>query len=408
MSKTQEKPEPPSSPAHPARSKERSAQLGRSAGTWLFRLLIVAPVIIGAIVIARFFEFKHLVADTNKMIVPTVEVVHPQAGPATKEIILPGDLTPFSEAWLYARTNGYLKTWYTDLGAKVKEGQVLAEIAAPDVDAQLNQATASLAQAQANQEIAHLNFQRQQDLLAKAVSSRQEFDQNRVNYEAASAAVKASQANVDNLAVQQNFQKIVAPFPGIVTERTVDVGDLVTAGASSGTSNSKALFHLARTDILRVFIEVPQVYSPFVSLGTPAYVQLAEYPGQKFEGHVTNIAGALDPTTRTMQTEVQVPNTDGKLFPGAYAQVHLVLPVAPAIIVPSNVLLFRGDGTEVGVVDDQGIVHLRKVTIGHDYGRTLEITEGLSATDNVIVNPSDSLSDGAHVQIAQSKNAEKN
>jgi RND family efflux transporter MFP subunit len=378
--------------------KENARRLGRRARALLFGSLIVAPVVIGSLIAARYLQFQNLASETERMTVPTVQVVRPTPGPSETEITLPGNLAPYNESSIYARTNGYLKDWKTDLGAKVAAGQLMAEISAPDVDAQLNQARANLAQAQANQTIAQLNFSRQQDLLAKAVSSQQEFDQSHANFDSTSAAVKAAQANVQNLTVQQDFQKIVAPFPGVVTLRTVDVGDLVTTGTDSTANNAKALFRLARTDILRVFIDVPQVYSPAVSSGTRAYLQLQEFPGEKFEGRIMNISGAIDPATRTLLTEVQVPNADGRLFPGAYAQVHLVLPVNPVMVIPSNTLLFRGDGLQVGIVDANDIVHLRSVKIGRDFGTTVEVLTGLEPADRLIVNPSDSLNEGTRVQ----------
>jgi membrane fusion protein (multidrug efflux system) len=384
------------------RPKEASRRLRRTGGAWLFGFLIIAPAIVGILIATRLLQFRRLASDTEKITVPTVQVAQPESGPSQVEITLPGDLTPYSEASLYARTNGYLKVWYTDLGAKVSAGQLMAELFAPDVDAQLNQARATLAQAQANLEIARLTFRRQQDLLAKAVSSQQEFDQSHANFDSASAAVSAAQA-AQNLSVQQSFQKIIAPFPGVVTQRSVDVGDLISATADSSTNQVKALFRLARTDILRVFIDVPQIYSPTVGIGTKAYLQVAEFPGEKFEGNVTNISGALDPSTRTLRTEVQVPNADGRLFPGAYAQVHLVLPVKPALVIPSNTLLFRGDGLQVGIVDANDIVHLRTVKIGRDFGTTVEVLTGLKTADRVIVNPSDSLDEGTRVHVDSGK-----
>lgn len=382
-----------------ARPRETSRQVGRRAGKWLFLLLIIAPVVIGAFLAMRYGQFKKLTTETDAMVVPVVQVVRPQAGPAETEVSLPGDLTAYSEASIYARTNGYLKAWYTDLGAKVQAGQLLAEISAPDVDAQLNQSSANLSQAQANQSIAQINYNRQKDLLAKAVSSQQEFDQNKANFDSAAAAVKAAQANVQNLTVQQNFQKIVAPFAGTVTMRSVDIGDLVQSAADTSSNEAKALFRVARTDILRVFVNVPQAYSPYVTTGTKAYLTLVEYPGEKFEGHVTNISGALDPTTRTLLTEVQVSNENGRLFPGAYAQVHLVLPVKKALVVPSNTLIFRGNGVQLGVVGADGIVNLKSVKLGQDFGTTIEVVEGITPDDQIITNPSDSLADGAKVEI---------
>ncbi len=385
------------------RPKETSRRVGRGAGKWLFYLLIIAPIVIGAFLALRYGEFKKLTIKTETMVIPVVQVVRPQAGPAQTEVSLPGNLTAYSEASIYARTNGYLKAWYTDLGAKVQAGQLLAEISAPDVDAQLNQSTANLSQMVANQDIAKLNYDRQKDLLAKAVSSQQEFDQNRASFESAAAGVKAAQANVQNLTVQQNFQKIIAPFAGTVTMRSVDIGDLVQSAADTSANEAKALFRVARTDILRVFVSVPQAYSPYVTTGTQAYLTLVEYPGEKFEGHVTNISGALDPTTRTLLTEVQVSNENGRLFPGAYAQVHLILPVKKSLVVPSNTLIFRGNGVQLGVVGEDGIVHLKNVKLGQDFGTTIEVVEGITADDQIITNPSDSLADGAKVEIKKAK-----
>lgn len=385
-----------------SRPKETSQRVGRRAGKWLLYGLIIVPIIIGFFLILRHAQFQELTKETNELAVPVVQVVRPQVGPTETEVSLPGNLTAYSEASIYARTNGYLKAWYTDLGAKVTAGQLLAEISAPDVDAQLNQASANLSQAQANQGIAQLNFNRQKELLSKAVSSQQEFDQNRANFEAATAAVKAAQANVQNLTVQQSFQKITAPFAGTITMRSVDIGDLVMAAVDTSSNDAKALFRIARTDILRVFVNVPQAYSPYVTTGTKAYLTLVEYPDEKFEGRITNTAGALDPMTRTLLTEVQVPNTEGRLFPGAYAQVHLILPVKKSMVIPSNTLIFRGDGTQVGTVDEDGIVHLRAVKLGQDFGTTIEVVEGITANDEIITNPSDSLADGVRVEIKKS------
>ncbi|MGH8048352.1 MAG: efflux RND transporter periplasmic adaptor subunit [Chthoniobacterales bacterium] len=383
-------PPPADADGKPPRSK---------AGEWLIGLLIVAALVVTGLLVSRLSQFHKLAAQTDRMLTPVYQVAHPQAGPKQTEITLPGDLAAYNDASLFSRTNGYLKEWFTDLGAKVTAGQLMAQISAPDVDAQLNQAQASLAQTQAALEIARLNFQRQQSLLEKHVASEQDYEEDRATFQSAGANVKAAQAAVDNLTVQQDFQKIIAPFPGVVTQRLVDIGDLVMAGTSSSDgSNGKPLFTLARTDILRVFINIPQAYSPSISQGMTAYLSLAEFPGRKFEGRVTNIAGALDSTTRTLLTEVQVPNADGRLFPGAYAQVHLAVPVNPVMVIPSSALIFRGDGLQVGVVDGKGVVHLAKVSLGLDFGQTVEVTEGLSPTDNIILNPPDSIAEGQHVE----------
>ncbi|HEX6567455.1 MAG TPA: efflux RND transporter periplasmic adaptor subunit [Chthoniobacterales bacterium] len=322
-------------------------------------------------------------------------MIHPTSGEADNEIVLPGNLMAYTEAPIFSRTNGYLKSWSTDIGAKVKEGQVLGVIEAPDVDAQLRQASAALAQAQSNQEIADLDFARQQELLSKRVVSQQEFDQARTNMDAAKAAVRAAEANVENLKVQQGFQMLVAPFDGIVTRRNTDVGALISA-----SNGGQELFRVARTDILRVYVYVPQAYADFVKEGARAYLSFDELPGRKFEGTVAHISGSLDPSTRTLETQIQVDNRSGELFPGAFSNVHLLLVRKPApIIIPINLLIFRSEGSEVATVTDQSTVHLRKVSIGHDYGTTLEVIDGLSKDDRIVMNPPDSLAEGDTVQI---------
>ena len=364
-------------------------------------LLLVAAAIIGGLLWKRGGERDKLVAETKDLAVQTVGVTHPATGPSENEITLPGNVMAYNEASIFARTNGYLKSWSTDIGARVKEGQVMAEIEAPDVDAQLLQSKATLEQAKSNLEIANLNFDRQKDLLAKKVASQQEFDQNRTNVDAMKAAVQADQANVQNLTVQKNFQLLVSPFAGIVTKRNTDVGALINA-----SNGGQELFRVARTDILRVYVYVPEAYASYVKVGAVAKLDFAEYPGQKFDGKVANIAGALDPGTRTLQTEIQVDNKDGRLFPGAFADVHLFLPLKKApMTVPVNTVLFRKEGTQVGIVGADGVVHLTNVTIGQDYGTSLEITNGLTPEENIVVNPSDSLADGAKVQIAAKPDA---
>jgi len=299
-----------------------------------------------------------------------------------------------------------MKAWYTDIGAKLKEGQLMAQIEAPDVDAQLLQAKASLAQARAALDIDQLNFNRGKELLATRVISQQDFDTDRTNLEGQQASVQAGEANVGDLTVQQGFQDITAPFNGVVTRRNTDVGALINAGSNDTSSTAQELFHVARTDILRVFISVPEVYSSMVTVDTPAWLELAEAPGVKFQGKVAHVAGAIDTATRTLLTEVQVPNGDGRLFPGAYATVHLVLKLKNApMVIPINTIIFRSQGTQVGVVDNSDIVHLKHVTVGRDFGTSLEVTSGIERSDRLILNPSDSLADGAKVQVKNAPGA---
>ncbi len=362
--------------------------------------VLVAAAVVGILLLQRSRAHAQLSTATLELAVTTVSTTMPKPGPGETEIVLPGNLTAYSEAPIYARTNGYVKAWHTDIGAKVKEGDVMADLEAPDVDAQFRQANAALSQARANLEIAKLNFARSQDLLKTKVISQQEFDQNRTNMEAMEAAAQAADASAQNLVVQQGFQKITAPFDGVVTRRNIDVGSLVSGNGNSSNSGQE-LFHIARTDILRVFIQVPQVYSSLVDVGTPAWLELQENPGEKFQGKVAHISGALDASTRTLNTEVQVPNESGRLFPGSYANVHLILQLKNVSnILPINTVIFRAQHPQVGVVDSSNVVHLKEVTLGHDFGTSMEITGGIAPNDRVIVNPPDSLSDGETVQVA--------
>ncbi len=370
------------------------------AGRNLLIAIAAAVVVVALLLLQRSGNYRQLAASTTRMAVPAVSTVLPQAGPGQTEIQLPGNLMAYTEASLYARTNGYVKAWYTDIGAKLTAGELMAEIAAPDVDAQLRQATASLAEARASLDIAQLNYNRGKQLLATRVISQQDYDQDRTTLEARQAAVQSGEANVQDLTVMQSFEQIRAPFTGVVTRRNTDVGALINAGSSASSSSAQELFHVARTDILRVFISVPEVYSPMVTVDTPAWLELAEYPGVKFQGKVAHVAGAIDSATRTLLTEVQVPNADGRLFPGAYSTVHLLLKLknSPSVV-PINTLIFRSQGTQVGVVDQSNTVHLKNVTLGRDFGTSLEITSGLASNDRLILNPSDSLADGAKVNV---------
>ena len=368
------------------------------AGKWVVLFLIIAAAVVGFLLWRRSGEHKQLAEKTTDLAQNHVTVTRPTSGQAENEIVLPGNLQAFNDAPIFARTNGYLKSWSTDIGAKVKGGQVMAEIEAPDVDAQLRQANGTLAQARANLDIANLNFARQQDLLAKKVNSQQEFDQARTSMDAQKAAVQAAEAAVQNLKVQQGFQNIIAPFDGVVTRRNTDVGALINA-----TGGGQELFRVARMDILRVYVYVPQAYAAYVQEGSEAFLKFAEFPGEKIEGKVAHIAGAIDSTTRTLQTEIEVDNKDGHLFPGSFADVHLSLPLKKApTVVPVNTLLFRKEGLQVAVVGNDGIVHLRKVTIGEDFGTTLEVTDGVTKEDRIVVNPSDSLQDGTKVEASES------
>jgi RND family efflux transporter MFP subunit len=339
-----------------------------------------------------------LESETIENIIPTVSVIHPKRTPAQIQLELPGDITSFEEAPIYARVSGYLKHWFTDIGTRVTTGQPLAEIETPELDQELNQANAALALANANLEIARISAERWQTLRKSDSVSQQDTDVRVATWHASQASVQAQEANVQRLKELSNFKKLVAPFPGIITVRTMDAGTLITAGSS------REIFRLARTDPLRVYVSLPQAYSQMVKSNDVAILRFTELPGQTFTGRVDRTAGAIDPVSRTLLTEILVSNHDGKLFPGAHTmvQVGLTTGVDP-VVVPVNTLLFRNDqGVQVGLVDSNGIVRLADVTVGRDYGTTVEIVDGISQTDNVILNPSDSLAAGIKVRIAKS------
>ena len=329
--------------------------------------------------------------------VSVVSVVSPQATAATQEIRLPGTTQAFTDAPIFARTSGYVKAWYFDIGAHVKHGQLLAEIEAPEVDQQLQQARADLQTAQANLRQAQITADRWQALLETDSVSKQETDQAVSTLSASKATVDSNAANVRRLEELQGFQKIYAPFEGVITARNVDIGVLINAGSNT---SGRELFHMTAIDTLRVFVAVPEVYSRAARPGSSATLTLDEFPGRSFKGTLVRNANSIDPASRTLLVEVDVDNPRGELLPGAYVFVHLELPkqVASATI-PANALLFRAEGLQVGVVRD-GRAQLVPVTIGRDYGTTVEIVAGLQPTDRVIVSPSDSLTSGTRVRIA--------
>jgi RND family efflux transporter MFP subunit len=367
-------------------------------------LLLLGVVLLGMAVLAAITIFARVKAgtelanETKENAIPTVTVVHPERTPQTVEVDLPGNIQAFEETPIYARVNGYLKRWLTDIGAQVTEGQLLAEIETPELDEELNQARAALAQANANLEIARISSERWQNLRKSDSVSQQDTDVKIATWHARVADVKAAEANVQRLTELTRFKQIVAPFSGTITIRTVDVGTLITAGSGH------EIFRLAKVDPLRVYISLPQAYSQMTKPGDDASLTLTEIPGKEFTGKVVRTAGAIDPVSRTLLTEVQVSNHDGRLFPGAHAMVKLKLTDnEDPVILPVNTLIFRNEkGTQVGVVDSNGIVRLASITIGRDYGTTIEVVHGLSPTDNVIINPSDSLEPGTHVRLANS------
>ena len=327
-----------------------------------------------------------------------VNVINPQKASETIPVTLPGETKAYVEAPIYAQTSGYLKKWYFDIGSKVKAGAILAEIDTPEVDQQLQQSIANLKQAQAQLELSQSTYGRNEDLFKRRVISAQDFDDASGDLRVKQATVNADQADVNRLQALEAFKIVRAPFDGIITVRSTDIGAYVPAG--SGTQ----LFRIAQTNPLRVFLNVPQNYSLFVKPGVPGNLSLAEFRGRKFPAQVIRTAGAIDPTSRTLLTEMTVPNDSGELFPGAYVSVTLNLEAdAKTVVIPSNALLFRSDGTTVGVVGPNGRAQIRQIVISRDLGAKLEISEGLTPTDQVIVNPSDGLADGITVKIATQK-----
>jgi RND family efflux transporter MFP subunit len=347
---------------------------------------------------ARSAASTTLRQTTAEAAISVVSVVSPKADAPTQEILLPGTTQAFTDAPIFARTSGYVKGWYFDIGARVKQGQLLAEIESPEVDQQLQQARADLETAQANLRQAQITADRWLALLQSDSVSKQETDQAVSALSAMKATVDSNAANVRRLEQLQGFEKIYAPFDGVITARNVDIGFLINAGASTV---AQELFHLAAIHTLRVFVAVPEVYSRAARPGSAATLTLEEFPGRSFHGTLVRNANAIDLASRTLLVEVDVDNPGGELLPGAYVFVHLKLPKEIAsVTLPANTLLFRAEGLRVAVIQD-GRAQLVPVTIGRDYSETVEILSGLQPTDQVIVAPSDSLTSGTRVRIAR-------
>jgi RND family efflux transporter MFP subunit len=344
-------------------------------------------------------ESDALAKETEAVSVPTVAVVQPESEAGNDELMLPGNLLAFEESPIFARTNGYLLRWYKDMGSKIQKGELLAAIDTPEIDQELSQARASREQIKAALGLAKISADRWANLLKSDSVSQQEADQQASGYQQALANLAAADANVRRLEELESFKNVYAPFSGVLTRRNVDPGALINSGAQA---TGKELFDIARVDPLRVYVSVPQAYAPDIKVGMKANVTLQEFPGQKFLGTVARTADAIDPATRTLNTEVDVPNKDGKLLPGSFGQVHFATGTSvPRITIPVNAMLFRAEGPRVAVVDKEGKVHLRPISIGRDFGATLEILGGLEVSDQIIINPSDSLEEGQKVHVAK-------
>ncbi len=374
---------------------------------WRLPVLLAAAVLVigGAIytgIRSRAETESELARATDEAAVPTVDVIHPIAGAPDEALVLPGNTQAFSDTGIYARTNGYLKHWYFDIGAHVRRGQLLADIDTPEIDQQLRQARADLATAQAALKLAEITAERNENLLKTRSVSTQDRDNAVGTLNTDKAIVQSREANVAQLEELQSFEKVEAPFDGIVTARNIDIGALIAAG---GAAPARELFHMAAIDTLRVYVSVPESYAPAIHIGATAAVTLDEFPGQSFTGSLVRTANAIDMTSRTLLVEVDVPNPTGQLLPGAYVSVHFRLPAAGrSVTIPANTLLFRKEGLQAGVIRD-GKVQLVSVKIGHDYGDLVEVIEGLAGTDEVVLNPSDSLESGAAVHVRAQKDS---
>ena len=362
-------------------------------------VLIVVGALLASGIRSRVKARTTLTAETEQVAVTAVSVVSPKRTAPAEEIILPGNVQPFITSPIYSRTNGYLKKWYFDIGAHVKQGQLLAVIETPEVDQQLQQARSNLLTAQANLDLAAITKSRYQELLKTNAVSQQDVDNAVGSYNANKAIVDADKAAVDQYAALVSFEKIYAPFDGVITARNTDIGDLINSGSNASVKTD--LFHIAQPGMLRVYVNVPEEYSRGVKVGMTADLSLAEFPDRKFQGKLVRTADAINVTTRTLLIEIDVKNPSGTLLTGSYAEVHLAVPTqASTFLVPVNTLIFRSEGLRVGVVKD-GQVVLTTVTPGHDFGNQIEIVSGLKSDDQIIINPPDSIVHGQEIQIVQ-------
>jgi RND family efflux transporter MFP subunit len=364
----------------------------------IFALLIVAGVVVSGIV-PRLKADEELRTETAYLAARTVAVTQPKRGTPTQEITLPASIQPYTDAPIYARTNGYLKRWYADIGTHVKAAQLLAEIDTPEIDHQVEQARADLATAQANFHLADVTATRYQDLLKTDSVSKQEVDNAVNDYQAKKSIVQSSQFNLKRLEETQSFQKIYAPFDGVVTARNTDVGALIGSG-SGGTS--KELFHVASTDRMRIYVNVPQAYSRVAKPGLVAGLTLPEFPGRTFKAQLTTTSEAIDAAAHTLLVQFDAANPTGELLPGAFAEIHLKLPSsASTFVLPVTALLFRSEGIRVAMVKNDNRAELIQVTLGRDFGNEVEVVAGLKGDESLIINPPDSLVSGETVRVTQ-------
>ncbi len=374
----------------------------RGVRHFLWIVLIVALMLAIWGVVSRVRARGALADATAAAAIPVVTTVQPTRSPATSELVLPGNVQAFIEAPIYARTSGYLRSWRTDIGTAVAKGELLAEIEAPEVDQQYHQGLADLATAEANASLAESTDVRWKGLLAHHAVSQQDADTKAADAAAMRAAATSASANVARLRELESFKRVVAPFDGVITLRNTDVGALINAGESSGA----ALFRLADTHKLRVYVQVPEAYASRTNPGVNADLEFSEHPGRRYPATIVRTAQALDPTLRTLQVELQLDNARGELFPGSYPAVHFKVPGSTTTLqVPASALIFRAAGLQVATVGPDHRVKLSKIVEGRDFGKSVEVLSGIAASDAVVDNPPDSLNDGAQVQIAQPASA---
>ncbi len=387
---------------NPQEQKPRTVWGWVAAGVLALTALLAAG---GLNLRARANEQVALRSETARLAIVTVSVSPPQPEPAANDLEVPGTVQAYTESPIYARTNGYLLRWYKDIGAFVQKGDLLADLDTPEVDQELSQAQATRQQIAAALDLARISAERWRQLRKTDSVSQQELDQRTSDYSQAQANLAAADANVRRLEQLESFKHVYAPFDGVITRRNVDIGALVNAG-NGGTG--KELFWLSDIDPLRVYVSVPESDAPAMRVGLAAWIGVAEFPTAQFAGRVVRTANAIDQNTRTLLTEVDVPNPQGRLLPGVYAQVHFRVPVMGGrLSVPSSAMLFRAEGPRIAVVGPGDRVQLRRIQIGRDFGTSLEILQGIGKGDRVIQNPPDSLEEGQVVHVADEPSTEK-
>jgi multidrug efflux system membrane fusion protein len=379
--------------------QQRHAQTKRK-GYWVAAVLALLFIVAaGAGIAVRFSESGALAKETEAIAVPSVELIQPKPEPPQQELVLPSTLQAYIESPIYARTSGYLGRWYKDIGSRVRKGELLADIETPEIDQELSQAKATRDQAEAALKLAQSSAKRWENLQKMDAVSEQETEERTSSYAQGEATLAATNANVRRLEQLESFKHIYAPFSGVIIRRNVDVGALVNAG--NGGANQE-LFVIAQIDPIRIYVNVPEADSPSIHPGVHADIQISELVGEHFTGNVVRTADAIDPATRTLNTEIDVPNPKGRLLPGSYAQVNFALKQQIQLLtVPVNALLFRAEGPRAAVVESDGKVRLKPVSIGRDFGMSIEILSGLQASDSIVLNPSDSLEDEEQVRVSQ-------